>query len=230
VAPLCRSWEALLGRSSTDGALVGLDIARRKGFLNSSSYSLLGSIYINKEMPETAADAYGNALTMGRPPFADVIDAFNYLSRFGEVQLTGDYLDKVISTYTGRLNPNDRRSLEILQARVLMDSGQTADGAGLLREVIQADPTNGDALLSLANYYRQQQDFERADIFFQRAESEEEVALEALTAHAQMATDREDWQSGIALLRQAGQHAMPDSLLIIEENIKALERLLTLLE
>jgi hypothetical protein len=45
-----------------------------------------------------------------------------------------------------------------------------------------------------------------------------------------MATDREDWQSGIALLRQAGQHAMPDSLLIIEENIKALERLLTLLE
>lgn len=220
---------AYLLEDDYDGALVTLDIARRKGLLNSSSYNLLGSIYINKEMPEAAAEAYGKSLEVGRPgPFTSAIDAFNYLSRFGEWQLAGDYLDKVATAYQGRLNQNEQRSLAVLQARVLMDSGQAADGAELLREVIQTDPMNGDALLSLANYYWQQQDFERADIYFQQAASVESVTLQALMANAQMATDREDWESGIELLRRASEYVPPESLSIVEENIRALERILNL--
>ncbi len=222
---------AYLSEDDYNGALATLDIARRKGLLNSSSYSLLGNIYINKEMPEAAAEAYGNSLVVGRlPPFADMLDAFDYLYRLGESEIAESHLGRVTNSYRGRLNQDERRKLDILRARILVDSGQATEGAELLRDVIDADPTNGDALLALASYYRQQRDFERAAIFFERAESEEEVALNALMAHAEMATDREDWQGGVELLRRAREYASPDSLAIIEENIRALERLLNLVD
>jgi len=71
-----------------------------------------------------------------------------------------------------------------MQARVLIDSGRPSEGADLLKEVIEVDPTNGDALLSLARYYRQQQDFERAALHYQRAASDADTALTAVMENA----------------------------------------------
>ncbi|MDP6098455.1 MAG: tetratricopeptide repeat protein [Gammaproteobacteria bacterium] len=222
---------AYLLKDDYDGALETLEIARRKGILNVDSYSLLGNIYINKEMPGAAAEAFISGLGFDElPAFPTVLQQFNYLSRLGDWQVTEIFLSEVLEAYEGRLDVNESRSLRVMEARVLIDSSRATDGADLLREVIDADPTNGDALLSLARYYRQQQDFERAGIYFQRAASEDSVALEALMENAQLATDQEDWQAAIGLLTSAGEIAAPDTVPTILENIRAIERILEIID
>jgi tetratricopeptide (TPR) repeat protein len=216
---------AYLENDKPDSALQTLEIARRKGMLNSGGFSLLGNIYINKDMPEAAAQAYISGMEIDRGPDFDVIESqFTNLARFDDWSLADEFLTVSANTYEGRLSSGNRESLEVMQAQVLIGLGQSSDGADLLLQLLESNPTNGEALLSLARYYRQQQDFERADIFFQRAAKEQAVALSALIDNAQMAADRANWLLAIELLTAARDIAPAESLSILDQNLSALER------
>jgi hypothetical protein len=89
---------------------------------------------------------------------------------------------------------------------------------------------NGEASLSLARYYSLQSDFERASIYFQQAANDDDIALTALTENAQLAIDRQNWNQAFDLLFQASQKANSESAEIIDNNLKAIERILDLLE
>jgi len=56
------------------------------------------------------------------------------------------------------------------------------------------------------------------------------VALSALMDSAQMATNQENWQSAKDLLTQANEIAHPDTQAVIQENIRAVQRVLEVLD
>jgi len=216
---------AYLEKGDPDSALEILEIVRRKNSLNPDGFSLLGNMYVNKNMPEAAAQAYISAMRSDQGSDFNVVKSqFVNLSRFNEWPLVDRFLVAFETSNERRLSARDRESLEVMKAQVLIGLNQATDGARLLLEIIENNPTNGQALLALARYYRQQQDFERADIFFRRAASEESVALSALMNNAEMATDRADWLSAIELLAEARDIAPVGSLPILEQNLRALER------
>ena len=222
---------AFLAKGDTDHALQNLELARRRGLLKPANYTLLGNIYVQKEMAEAASAAYITALDGDElPPFSVASQNFRYLARLEEWQVTENYHAKIRSTYDDQLSGEDLTALKVMQARVLIGLEKPTEATSLLREVLEADPTNGYALISLANYYRQQRDFERANLHFQWAAKEPEVALQALTSNAQMLAEQEAWQPAIDLLVKARDMAPTATRQIIEKNIRAIENALNVTE
>ncbi len=216
---------AYLENGDVDGALSTLEIVRRAGMMTTAAYALQGNIYINMDMPEAAAASYTSALTEeAGADFASFVIQFNNLLRFDEWSLLNDLLAVAVTAFSGRIGDSERRSIDVMQAQVLLGLGERIEGAQLLRDVLQDDPTNPQALLSLARYYRGEQDYERALLEYERAAQEDEVALTALMESAQLATDREQWNRALDLLLAARELATPSSRPLIERNLRALER------
>ena len=216
---------AYLQADDNQGALQTLEIARRVGVLNQSSYDLLGDIFVSMDMPEAALAAYSDALTgSDLPDFAIVVEQFDNLATLGDWDSAERFLQQIETRYGGSLITSQRNTLDIRLARVQLARNQPVDAVAALRRIVAADPTNGQALLSLAQYFRGEQDFEQAGIYFERAASEEAVALTALTEYAQLAADREDWQLAIDMLTRAAQLAPPEAVPTIQGNIRALLR------
>ncbi len=221
---------AYLQGENYDGALLTLDIARRQGFLTSSNYGLLGDIFIGKDMPEAAYAVFSEALTLSeRSSFGAVIEQFDRLTALEDWDSAAQYLQEIQDYFDNELSNSNQIELEIRNARVLLATGQRDDAGEALRRVVDADPGNGQALLSLAQFYRAEQDFERAGIYYERAAESEVVALTALTEYAQLAADREDWQLGINLLTRASEIAPEEAVPAIEGNIRALLRIVEFL-
>jgi len=222
---------AYLQEGDYQAAIEIIEIAHRKGMGNSASYSLLGDIYISDSMPESAADAYASSLTVGElPAFETARKQFDNLHRLNVSDATERYFDQLVIAYEGRLRQVESREFNVLRARVLIDNEQTPEAVSLLQAVIEEDPLNGEALLSLARYYNLQSDYERASVFFEQAANDDDVALTALTENAQLAIDRQNWDGAFELLLQASQIATPDSATIIASNLQAIARILELLE
>ena len=216
---------AYMQSDNYDGALQTLDIARRQGFLTSSNYGLLGDILIGKDMPEAAYAVFSEALTLSeRSSFDVVIEQFDKLSNLGDWNSAQLYFQEIQDYFQNELRTAQRNELEIRNARILLATNQRADAAESLRRVVESDPTNGQALLSLAQFYRIEQDFEQAGVYFERAAESEVVALTALTEHAQLAADQENWQLAINLLSRATEIAPQEAVSTIQGNIRALLR------
>jgi len=222
---------AFLADADSDSALETIEIARRKGMMTSAIYFLQGSIYVEKEMPEAAVTAFVSGVEEHQlPEFSTAIKPFDQLSRLSNWEATERYLDSLNAAYEGRLSSSQSRMLQVLRARVLIDSGRPTSGVELLVEVVQQNPNHGDALLALARYYQQQDDFERANIYYERAANEPELAVTVLMEHAQLAADQEDWDSAINLLSRANEVAPPDAQPTILANIRAIERVLQIVD
>jgi len=186
---------------------------------------------VQKEMAEAAAAAYIAALAGDKlPPFSTVSQSFSYLTRLEDWEVTEKYHRKIRDVYSDQLPVEDLTALKVMHARVLIGLEQPTEASSLLREVIAAEPDNGYALISLANYYRQRRDYERASLHFQWAAREPDVALQALTANAEMLAEQEAWQPAIDLLVKARDLAPTATRQIIENNIRAIERVLNVTE
>lgn len=217
---------AYLQINDNEGALFALDLARRQGYLTVANYELLGDLFIGEAMPEAAYAVYAEALNLDeRSSFDSVIGQFDKLTNLGDWESAAQYLQEITSYFGDALRPSERNDLEVRRARILLATDQQADAAAALRLVVEAEPTNGPALLSLAQHYRTQQDFEQAEIYFARAAESEAVALTALTEHAQLAADRQDWQSAINILTRATEVAPEEAVPTIQGNIRALLRI-----
>lgn len=222
---------AYLAKGDIDQALQNLEIARRRDLLKPANYTLLGNIYVQKKMAEAASAAYITTLDGDNlPSFSIAAQNFRYLTRLEDWISTQNYHAKIVNVYGDQLWGEDLTDLKVMQARVLIGLEKPTEAASLLREVVDADPTNGYALISLANHYRQQRDYERANLHFQWAAREPEVALQALTANAEMLAEQEDWQPAIDLLVKARDMAPTATRQIIERNIRAIERALNVTE
>ncbi|MCG8414201.1 MAG: tetratricopeptide repeat protein [Pseudomonadales bacterium] len=216
---------AFLQDDNYEGALNTILIANRFGLLTSDSFALLGNMFINKQMPELALTAFTNGLQQtGLPEFETVMGQFDQLSALEDWDSAEAFWQAIAQAYSGSLNTARQNAMETRNARILLARGQRVEAAAALRRVIDTNPTDGQALLSLAQLLKLEQDFEQADIYYQRAAEEESVALSALTEHAQMAADREDWQLAINLLTQAADIAPDEARSTIQGNIRALLR------
>lgn len=219
---------ALLVKEDNDRVIEIIEIARRRGLGNAATFNLLGTLYIKKTMPEAASVMYIKALEESDfPPFDKIVENFDNLSNFDDWNIVERYYNKIYDVYTGRLKGPDQRLLKVMKAQLLIGLEKTTDGVNLLKDVLSTDPTNGQALFSLASYYWQQKDYERADLYFERAAKEQDVAFKSLTENARMSVEQKKWLHAINLLMKANDIA---PTVVVQRNIRSLEKLLSAAE
>ena len=112
-----------------------------------------------------------------------------------------------------------------VQARVQLANGEEAKAIKTLEQIIDRDPLDGEALLLLADYYGRNDDVEKAELFFQRAEQQDDFEVRAKISHAQLLVHRSQYAKALPLLKSAQAKRPRDSVQRYLDQVVKLARL-----
>jgi tetratricopeptide (TPR) repeat protein len=109
------------------------------------------------------------------------------------------------------------------RASLALRDGNARAASTALQEALDLDPSNAEALMALAQIYRADRDYGRADLLFRRSSDYGAVRESALVARAEVASDQQHYDVALAFLRDlvAVNPARAD----LKRNIDVLENL-----
>ena len=82
-----------------------------------------------------------------------------------------------------------------------LHDGNRRAAIATLQEAVELDSSNAEALITLGQAYRDERDYNRAELMFQRASAFDLYRENALVSLAQLAIDQQNFERALALLR-----------------------------
>lgn len=161
---------ALINTERPRDAAINYEIVREMGEADVNVLAQLGDIYLNLNILDLAADAYIQSVaeaTSGRISPSKPISAARTLMQFGDLNNSEALMNAVRDRYGDELSEEDDIDLLTLQSQIQIARGNEAEAAETLENLIERDPTAGDAIITLANYYAN--NFEQGTTERQRA-------------------------------------------------------------
>ncbi len=243
---------AYIQTEQIDAAARVLEIVRFMGDAQSQTMMLLGDVYMNKNMIEDAAQAYMEALEISqgesnRQPVATFIRPVETLNNFQAYEAAMELLNRVTEVYSN-LSDDQRNELLALRSEINIALGEGEEAAENLRQILEIDPMNRRALLSLGQYHARWQpgdDVSDADAdalreeavqlalgYFRTAqelintgrEEDEDAARQAFIAEGQLLAQEQRLDGALTALREAQSIEAEDR---IASYIEMIERVLS---
>ena len=193
-----------LSQEQLSDAIANLEIAHAVAQPTTASLSLLGDLYLQREVLPLALKNYQEALhrdPMMRPEQA--LKPLRYLIQRHHYGLAEAYLTSLEKHLKSNLSLHDRRAKDILQAQLLIASEQVDAGLARLEHVLEADPLDGDALLLRARVELERADYEAAQFYFERAAFIPKFQVEGLIGLARTAVAQSRYQAAIEHLQKS---------------------------
>ncbi len=194
---------AFLGLEEVELAAANINVARALGFESAETLVLLGNIYMNRELPALAAEPYLAALDSGQVPVDRAVRLGETMAVRASAEVAQGVLDRIQSRYADQLDARQELTLLSLEANIALNQGEEDRAAELLQQVVSRDPTNGRALLTLAEYHVNRGEEEKAIFNFEAAADDEDVAVRALVGHARLLIGRREYRQALQLLERA---------------------------
>ena len=195
---------AYIGLDQPMRAAQNFEMVGRMGKATPASYNTLGDIYVNLEMWDLAARAYGSGIDAD--PAGDVeraLRSVEILAQRGAMPQAESLLADVKSSFDGRLDEEQRKRLLKLEARLAVAEGRGGEVVDVLEEIVAIDPLDGDALLLLGQHYARNDDPERALFYYERAGSLAAYEADAKIRQAQLLVEGERYVDAVPLLKRA---------------------------
>lgn len=196
---------ALLAQGDQDEVSKYLELVRRMDKADARMLSLLGDIYINKNMNELAVDVYREALKkdegVGPDSYLRIVQAVLYRNLMTEAT---ELLNGFEAYFNGKkVARSERLKYLNLKADVASRMDDRAGAIKILEEVVSQDPLNGDALLLLAGFHWDEDDYETADFYYERAQNVDSVRVQAYIDQGRMKVVQKDYAKAVKLLENA---------------------------
>jgi tetratricopeptide (TPR) repeat protein len=193
-----------IGLGDIDKAAANFEILKRMNKAPADSLLLLGDIYINRQMLDLAFDAYMTSVIKDPEQKLDSpIRAVSSLINYGAYDEAADLIIKIKRLYRGRSTEDEDLTLLTMQSQIAIARGEGEKAKATLEEIIKRDPTQGRALLILANFYGREGNSERALELFDLAKELDDIKAEALVMHAQLLARGKQYIESAELLREA---------------------------
>jgi tetratricopeptide (TPR) repeat protein len=115
-----------------------------------------------------------------------------------------DYFRELVAAADARgatLDDLQRSSLLTRRAALQLHDGTRRAAIATLQEAVELDASNAEALMALAQAYRDERDYNRAELLFQRASAFGLYRENALISLAQLAIDQQNFERALTLLR-----------------------------
>ena len=213
---------AYIGKQEPMAAARNIEIVRRMGQAELATLTLLGDIYINNNAPSLALEAYQAALQVANNNDSkSLIRAAEILTRTGNFAEGKTMISSTRDRFGDKLSDANDLTLLTLEAKIARAENDNETAITALKQIIERDALNGEALIELGNIYAAQGDLPKAINRFEQAEKIEASEREALIAHAQALVANTDYQASLPLLRRA-LFMQPDNNL--EDYVKRVER------
>ncbi len=213
---------AYIALGDDEDAISNLEVINRLGKANGMSHTLLGDLYMRNDVPALALRSYLAALGANqRPNFARASRAVDFFASEERWQNATAYMNRLKAVFGDNLTDSEQVELSIMEAQIAQGNGDFASAATLLNDAVTKAPLHGKALLLLAQNNKNAGDYERAEIYYDRAAEVEDVAYDALTDNARMAVSFRRFERALSLLNRASQirpSAMLDNNIRIVEN------------
>ncbi|MEC8973252.1 MAG: tetratricopeptide repeat protein, partial [Verrucomicrobiota bacterium] len=186
----------------------------------------LGDIYINGGTYDLAFAAYRDVAAADNDrQIAPPIRAADILISVGEFDRGNTLLAQIRSIHKNQFNEAERLKILQLEARVQLAKGEEAKAVRTLEQIVDRDPLDGESLLLRADYYGRNDDVEKAELFFQRAEQLDDFEVRAKIAHAQFLVHRSQYAKAVPLLKSAQAKRPRDSVQRYLDQVVKLSRL-----
>lgn len=165
----------------------------------------LADIYVNEELYGLGVDAYLRALAAGNSasPERPMRAARVMISRgaIAEVEELVAGMDTILAD---RLDEAQQLEFLKLQALVLANTQGAGEAeAALLQEMVELNPTDGEAILLLGDYRRDSGEIENAIFLYERAAAIDGYEADAKIRHGQLLVNQGDYAGAVPLLRRA---------------------------
>ena len=216
---------AYIGLDEPMRAAQNFEMVGRMGKATPASYNTLGDIYVNLEMWDLAARAYGRAVEadpdggVERP-----LRSVEILAQRGAMAQAEALLADVKGSFDGRLDDEQRKRLLKLEARLAVAEGRGGEVVGVLEEIVAIDPLDGDALLLLGQHYARNDDDERALFYYERAASLADFEADAKIRQAQLLVEGERYTDALPLLKRAQEIDPRDDVARFIEQVERVAR------
>lgn len=215
---------AYLGKGEIMESAIALDMVRRMGKASANSLLLLADIYMNERLFKLALETYLAAFEGGDPvpPSRQVRIARLFIERL-EDEKAEAILNQISANPAFLAGGSNRLDYLNALAELRMLQGAGSEVVALLEEVIEVQPMNGSALLTLGRQLNSMGDYEQAAYFFSRAATVSDFRSRALLEHGRMLVAQKDFEKALPLLQEAQDLNPSDSL---KRYIEAVESIL----
>lgn len=195
---------AYLGLQQPLKAAENYELVDRLGSSTAASLDKLGDIYVSEELFEPALGAYLRALELdAKGGAARALRAAKILASRNATEEAGEVLARLESASADPLDAEQRKEVLRLRARVALARGAGDEQARVLRELVDLDPFDGQALLLLAQHHERVGDPEQAGFYYERAMSLERFEAEARLGQGQLLVRQGRYKEALPLLRRA---------------------------
>ena len=159
----------------------------------------------------------------GRDGYQAVTSIASYLAAKQDWQNLQQLLQSA-QQQTRTLSADQQAGLNVFQAKLALAQNKQKEATRLLQDVVKQLPNNGEALMSLAQLYRETKNTERAAMYYLRAEAVDGYAAQAMLGRAQLFINQRQYNEALTLLRKV--YKSNPSRTDLLANIQSLENLL----
>lgn len=214
---------AYIGLNQPLKAAENFEVVDRLGQATAEDLNTLGDIYVNEGIADMAVDCYIRALAQdAKAPAARAIQAAKVMIARNALAETRQLLEQVEKLRREDLKPAEHKDLLRLRARIAVAEGAGDQEVALLKEIVEIDPLDGDALLLLGQYYGRASNAEQAIFYFERAAAIEKYEADAKVRHAQVLIGQKRPEEALPLLRRAQAIKPRDN---VQQYLEQVERL-----
>ncbi len=197
---------AYIGLDEPLKAVQNYEFADSLGKADAAALNMMGDIYINEDLFDLAVRSYIRAMEKKPADKPDrAVRGAKVLASRGATEQTRQLVESIQRTHGDRLSEEARKELLKLEARVALVEDKSEEHARTLKEIIELDPLDGEALISLGQYHADTGDPDQAIFYFQQAAAIEEFEADALLRHAQLLVREGKYAQALPLLRRAQQ-------------------------
>ncbi|WP_017444902.1 tetratricopeptide repeat protein [Gayadomonas joobiniege] len=208
-------------------AISSLETANLISPLTNENLSLLVKLHIQSGSAHQAVallvEGKQALINANKSHFSSLISIMHWLSSNQRWQALTQLLSAAVAK-KAEFGKSQQAQISLIQAKLAMANGDTAQSLDFYREAVAEDPANGQIVLGLANLYYQLNNHNQADLYYLRAQAMPAYKEAALLGRAQLLIDQKDYSHALDLLRQVYQQNPDRSDLI--KNIRSLESLL----
>ena len=200
-------WSLRVNAMLTDGDLEratrATEQARRLGRATPSMLASLGDLWLNQDRPIDALDAYSEAFAGEKPSLDRLLRATEGFLMVDDAEGAQTMIARAESELEINDDPEARISLLRLKADWAVREGQTDNAIALLRQVLERNPLDGRALLTLTDLQAHEGHMEKALLTAERAARVEGYEAEALLRQARIEVGRGHYARAVPLLESA---------------------------
>lgn len=195
---------AYIGLGRPMDAAANYEVVDRLGASTPESLATLADIYTNEELYDIAVDTYIRAIDKSPAGSAErSLRAARLLVSRGALDDTSRLVTHIEAYVLDQLSADSKKDLLRMQARLALAEGAGEEEARILKEIVELDPLDGDALILLGQHAGRTGDVALAAHYFEQAAGIEEFEADAKLRHAQVLVGERRYAEALPLLQRA---------------------------